>query len=132
MRPSIIPKAALVKKVQNHKEQACKAAHHERYNMSDFIIFSQDKADSLPLRQGTRDAHIAWLNAPPAEIKVLTAGPWLGDNGDMQGSLIIVEAPNVGDVETWLARDPYALAGLPLKVIIKPYLWVIGRPNAPC
>ena len=100
--------------------------------MSDFIIFSQDKADSLPLRQGTRDAHLAWLNAPPEDIKVLTAGPWLGDTGDMQGSLIIVEAPNIGDVEIWLARDPYTLAGLPLKVIIKPYLWVIGRPNAPC
>jgi len=96
--------------------------------MTDFLIYAEDKPDSLHIRQAARADHIAWLKAPSA-VKLLTAGPWLDDAGDMRGSLVIVEAESQTIVEDWLANDPYKAAGLTASVTIKPYLWAIGRPE---
>jgi len=96
--------------------------------MTDFLIYAEDKPDSLHIRQEAREAHIAWLKTP-STVKLLTAGPWLDEAGQMRGSLVIVEAESKTIVEDWLANDPYKAAGLTASVIIKDYLWVIGRPK---
>ena len=93
-----------------------------------FIIYSEDKADSLPLRQANREAHLAWLSQDMA-AEVLVAGPWLDNDGTMRGSLLIVECEDAQTLEGWMARDPYAKAGLPSHVIVRPYKWVIGAPS---
>jgi uncharacterized protein YciI len=93
-----------------------------------FMIYSQDKQDGLPIRKANRDAHLAFLNTD-ALVKVLSAGPWLDDTGEiMSGSLIIVEAETLGDVHEWLKNDPYAKAGLPASVTVHPFIWAIGAP----
>jgi len=66
--------------------------------MTDFLIYAEDKADSLHIRQAARADHIAWLKAP-SDVKLLAAGPWLDDAGDMRGSLVIVEAADQKIVE---------------------------------
>lgn len=96
--------------------------------MTEFLIYAQDKPDSLHIRQAERERHIAWLKSP-SPVKLLAAGPWLDDDGDMRGSLVIVQAENKKIVENWLAHDPYKLAGLTASIIVKDYLWVIGRPD---
>lgn len=92
----------------------------------EFIIYSEDKADSLHIRKAARDDHLAWLKAP-SDVKLLIAGPWLDDEGVMRGSLLIVEAADKGAVLNWLATDPYKAAGLTASVMVKAYKWVIGR-----
>lgn len=92
----------------------------------EFIIYSEDKADSLHIRQAARDDHLAWLKAP-SDVKLLIAGPWLDDEGVMRGSLLIVEAADKGAVLNWLASDPYKAAGLTATVMVKAYKWVIGK-----
>lgn len=92
-----------------------------------FIVYTEDRDDGLPIRQANRDAHVKWL-AEGEGAKVLAAGPWLDDDGTMRGSLLIVEAEDRAAIDTWAASDPYAKASLPAKVIIKPYKWVIGAP----
>ena len=92
----------------------------------EFIIYSEDKADSLHIRQAARDNHLAWLKAP-SDVKLLIAGPWLDDEGVMRGSLLIVEAADKGAVLNWLASDPYKAAGLTATVMVKAYKWVIGK-----
>ena len=94
-----------------------------------FIIYTQDKPDSLNIRQANRDDHITWLKTVDANVKLLTAGPWLDDEGVMRGSLLIVEAVQKIDVETWLAKDPYRGAGLTGSTQIKGYIWAIGAPD---
>ncbi|MDB2438688.1 YciI family protein [Hellea sp.] len=93
----------------------------------EFLIYSQDKADSLHIRKSARDAHLKWLKAP-AEVKLLVAGPWLDDEGVMRGSLLIVEAKDKATVLEWLATDPYKAAGLTASAEVKAYKWVIGKP----
>lgn len=96
--------------------------------MMDFLIYSEDKPDSLHIRKANRDDHLAWLKAP-SEVTLLSAGPWLDDHGKMRGSLVIVSAKDQQTVKDWLAHDPYKIAGLMESVTIKPYKWVIGRPE---
>lgn len=95
----------------------------------DFIIYSEDKENSLHIRQSARDDHLAWLKAP-SDINLLAAGPWLDDKGIMQGSLLIVEAKDKDAVINWLSHDPYKAAGLTKSVMVKAYKWVIGRPSS--
>lgn len=96
--------------------------------MMKFLIYSEDKADSLPIRKANRDAHLAFLKADEP-VKVLTAGPWLDAEGDMRGSLLIVEAEDMTSVTAWLETDPYKKAGLPGQVIVRPFIWAIGAPD---
>lgn len=92
-----------------------------------FIVYTEDREDGLPIRQANRDAHIEWLKDSNG-AKVLAAGPWLDDAGTMRGSLLIVEAADRAAIDAWAKSDPYAKAGLPSKVMIKPFKWVIGAP----
>jgi len=92
----------------------------------EFIVYGEDKPDSLHIRQAVRDDHLAWLKAP-SDVKLLIAGPWLDDEGVMRGSLLIVEADDKQTVLDWLANDPYKAAGLTASVMVKAYKWVIGK-----
>jgi len=92
----------------------------------EFIVYGEDKPDSLHIRQAARDDHLAWLKTP-SDVKLLIAGPWLDDEGVMRGSLLIVEADNKQTVLDWLAKDPYKAAGLTASTMIKAYKWVIGK-----
>ena len=93
-----------------------------------FMIYTQDRDDGLPIRQANRDAHLEWLNSDP-KVTVLTAGPWLDQDDTMRGSLLIVEANSYEDVINWSQADPYAKAHLPKAVTIHPFKWVIGAPE---
>ena len=92
-----------------------------------FLVYTEDKADNLPIRQANRAAHIAWLKAPNA-VTLDIAGPWLDDAGIMRGSLLIVDAANKDAVMEWLAQDPYRAAGLTASTTVKAYNWAIGAP----
>lgn len=93
-----------------------------------FMIYTEDKADSLHIRTENRDAHLAWLRSDPA-ITLRTAGPWLDDDGDMRGSLLLVDAVDKASVKAWLSNDPYRKAGLTARTIVHAYHWVIGTPS---
>lgn len=93
-----------------------------------FIVYTEDKDNSLHIRQTNREAHIAWLKSE-SNVKVLTAGPWLDDDGVMRGSMLIVDAESKADVSAWLQHDPYAKAHLPKLVDVKPFVWAIGAPE---
>ena len=58
------------------------------------------------------------------------AGPFLSDTGDMIGSLVILNVPDLAAAQDWAANDPYAKAGLFETVEIKPYNWVFNNPEA--
>lgn len=92
----------------------------------EFIIYSEDKPDSLHIRQSVRNDHLAWLKTK-SEVELLIAGPWMDENEIMRGSLLIVKAKNKNTVTQWLKGDPYGSAGLTNKVIIKHFKWVIGK-----
>ncbi len=87
-----------------------------------YAIICYDKPNHLDLRLKTRDAHVAYLKA--SEI-LSQAGPFLNENDEMYGSLLIVDVDNVAKAQEFAANDPYAIAGLFEKVDIRAWNKVI-------
>ncbi|MBW4706683.1 YciI family protein [Roseobacter sp. YSTF-M11] len=86
-------------------------------------LIAHDKPGALPLRQENRPAHVAYLKTGTA---VQQAGPLLNDAGEMAGSLIILDVPDMAAAEAWVADDPYGKAGLFDSVQLIPWNRVIG------
>jgi len=64
-------------------------------------------------------------------ITVRVAGPTLGEDGvGMNGTLLIVEAADIGAVRSFLADDPYSRAGLFQSVEVRPWNWGLNNPPA--
>jgi uncharacterized protein YciI len=83
-----------------------------------FILTALDKADSLALRLSVREAHLAFA-AETGRIRL--GGPFLNDKGEMCGSMMIVEAPDLDTAKAWHASDPYVKAGLFAASDIRPW-----------
>ena len=92
-----------------------------------YVVSCIDKAGHLPVRQANRTAHLEYAKANADTI--LVGGPYLDAAGNMIGSLLITEAVDLKTLQTVLAEDPYARAGLFESVDIKPWKWVIGAPG---
>jgi len=93
--------------------------------MPHFMLACFDKADSLPLRMATREAHLAYMGDKRDMVKL--AGPLLDDKGDMAGSLLIVEADDLAGATALSAGDPYTKAGLWDRVEIKAFRVSVGQ-----
>ncbi len=72
-------------------------------------LIARDKPGALQIRLDTRDAHVAYLkdSGPVAQ-----AGPLLDGEGQMCGSLVVLDVQDMAEAEAWAANDPYAHAGL--------------------
>lgn len=82
-----------------------------------------DKPDHLHIRLATRSAHLAYIEATGV---VEMAGPFLSPEGDMTGSLVVLNVESLSEAQDWAANDPYALAGLFSAVTIREWKKVIG------
>jgi len=88
-----------------------------------FALICHDKAGALQVRLDNRAAHLAHIQATGV---VEMAGPFLDPQGQMTGSLVVLEVENLAAAQAWAAADPYALAGLFDSVTITEWKKVIG------
>lgn len=86
-------------------------------------LIAKDKPNSIDIRKANRDAHVAYLKSTGA---VEMAGPFLDDAGEMCGSLIILDLPDMAAAQDWAANDPYKKADLFASVDLIPWTKVIG------
>ncbi|EPX77384.1 YciI family protein [Litoreibacter arenae] len=86
-------------------------------------LICTDKPNNLETRLANRDAHVAYLKSTDA---VVQAGPFLDESGDMSGSLIVLDVPDMDAAHAWAAADPYAQAGLFSEVRLEQWNKVIG------
>lgn len=86
-------------------------------------LICTDKPNHLDTRKANRDAHVTYLKSTDA---VVQAGPFLDANGDMYGSLVILDLPDMDAAHAWAAADPYAKAGLFSEVRLEQWNKVIG------
>lgn len=96
-----------------------------------YAIICEDVADSLPLRQQARPAHLQRIAQLVEAGRLLAAGPHPAldteDPGEagFTGSLIIAEFDNLEAATAWANTDPYVEAGVFKKVVIKPFKLVL-------
>lgn len=93
--------------------------------MPHFALICVDKPDSLELRMSVRESHLAYVRERLSMVKL--AGPFLTDEGQMAGSMLLIEAPDRAAVEAFAAGDPYNTSGLFERVEIRPFRPTIGQ-----
>lgn len=85
-------------------------------------LIAIDKENAQQVRLDNREAHLAYISETGS---VESAGPFLDENGNMTGSLLILSFESMSDAENWAANDPYALAGLFQAVTLRRWKKVI-------
>jgi uncharacterized protein len=93
-----------------------------------FAVMCKDKPGKLQLRIDTRPEHVAFLEGLNADRKLAFAGPFLDAQGKPNGSLVVVEAPDLAGAQAMSAADPYAKAGLFESVEIRQWNWTFNKP----
>ena len=91
-----------------------------------FVIHALDKPDSGGTRAFVRDRHLEYIR----KVEILIGGPLLDENGEMCGSLIVVDLPDKASAELLVAEDPYTVAGLFDHVSISGFRPVLGSQVA--
>lgn len=86
-------------------------------------LICTDKPGHLQTRLDNRAAHLQHI-ADSGVVEM--AGPFLSPDGEMTGSLVVLEVPTLAEAEAWAAADPYAKAGLFESVQIRAWKKVVG------
>ncbi|MCW9709436.1 YciI family protein [Avibacterium sp. 21-586] len=92
-----------------------------------YVIFAQDKPNTLAQRLAVREQHLARLKQLQAENRLLTAGPnpAIDDENPSEagftGSTVIAQFDSLEAAQQWASQDPYVEAGVYGEVIIKPF-----------
>jgi uncharacterized protein YciI len=92
-----------------------------------YAIICDEIEDSLDKRMAARPAHLERLRSLVEEGRVLAAGPHPaidneepGDAG-FDGSLLILDFPDIQAAMEWAKADPYVHAGVFSNVTVKPF-----------
>jgi len=92
--------------------------------MAMFVLMCVDHPGALDRRMAAREAHLAYVREHISLVKI--AGPLLDDEGQMAGSMFVIEAPDKAAVEAFSAADPYRLAGLFERVEVRSWKVTVG------
>ncbi len=96
-----------------------------------YAIISDDVENSLDLRKGARDAHLARLQTLVNEGRLLIAGPHPAIDAEdpgtagFSGSLVVADFESQEAAEAWASADPYVAAGVYAQVRVKPFKRVL-------
>ena len=86
-------------------------------------LICKDKPGHLQTRLDNRAAHLAHIEASGV---VEMAGPFLHTEGQMTGSLLVLNVETLEQAQAWAVADPYAKAGLFDSVTLSEWKKVIG------
>jgi uncharacterized protein YciI len=78
--------------------------------MAFFAIVCHDKPGHLDQRVAIRPEHWAYLDTQKDIIRV--AGPLLDDDGQMCGSLFVIEVEDKAAAQAFAASDPFNVKGV--------------------
>lgn len=89
-----------------------------------FVVHCKDKPGAQQVRLDNRAAHLDHLTANISHV--VAAGPvQTDDRTGMVGSVLILDFPDRVALDAFLARDPYAQAGLFESVTVLPWKRVL-------
>ena len=76
-----------------------------------YIMVNEDRPDGQPIREATRDAHLAYLERHKG-IVVLAGGTLAEDGKTRTGSVFIINVPSREAADRFSAEEPFRKAGL--------------------
>ncbi|MBL4929033.1 YciI family protein [Fuscibacter oryzae] len=86
-------------------------------------LICRDKPGHLETRLANRAAHLDHINTSGV---VEMAGPFLNTEGQMTGSLLVLNVETLEQAQAWADADPYAKAGLFDSVTVTEWKKVVG------
>lgn len=77
--------------------------------MNQYVIIAKDARDTeaLERRLATRSAHLRGASVLKKENHFLIGGAMLNEEGEMMGSVMIVQFENDDAFKAWYAQEPY-------------------------
>jgi uncharacterized protein YciI len=94
-------------------------------------LISEDAPGSLNKRLATRPQHLQRLQALRDAGRLILAGPHPaidsedpGEEG-FSGSLVVAEFDSLEAARAWADEDPYVVAGVYARVVVKPFKKVL-------
>ncbi len=90
-----------------------------------FAMIGIDHHDGLDNRMAVRPDHLKHIEA--LGDKVVFVGPFLDDEGHMNGSLVIIEAADRHEAEALLKHDPYIVNHVFARYDIRPFKLAINK-----
>ena len=85
-----------------------------------FIIIAHDYKDGLQRRLAAREKHISLGDKLVEEEKALYGAALLDANGDMNGSVYIVDYPSRKELDEYLKNEPYVVGKVWEKIEVIP------------
>jgi uncharacterized protein len=84
-----------------------------------FVITRHDKPDSLNLRLSERPRHLVYLET--VLDRIVFGGALLGPDGKQNGSILVIDVPDMAAATAFADADPYVNAGLFAATLIEPF-----------
>jgi uncharacterized protein YciI len=84
-----------------------------------FAMIAKDKPGTGEKRTATRPVHLEHLKA--MGDKLVLAGALMGEDGNPEGSLLVLEAENLDAAKATLLADPFIAEGIFGSVEVKPW-----------
>jgi uncharacterized protein YciI len=94
----------------------------------EFVVIARDGTDegAKDRRLATRPAHLNEIRPFVERGEVAIGGAILDDDGDMVGSVMLVEFPTRSDLDRWLESDPYVTQGVWEQIEVHPFRTAVG------
>ncbi|MFD2933243.1 YciI family protein [Spirosoma flavum] len=88
-----------------------------------YIIHAYDHtdADALTRRMATRPDHLNYVHQLKENNQFILGGALLNPDGDMIGSMLILNLETDDQLQDYLQTDPYIVQGVWDKVDVKPF-----------
>lgn len=89
-----------------------------------FMIKALDGKDKLAKRMEVRPRHLEGMEK--LRSRIICAGGLLDDEGQMKGSVLILDFPSRTDLDAYLASEPYVVEQVWEKIEVETMNVVIG------
>jgi uncharacterized protein YciI len=90
-----------------------------------YALVADDKPDGLKDRLAHRPDHLKHLDS--LGDRLVFAGPFLDQNGDANGSIVVIEADSQGEAETLFKQDPFVARGVFGAWQVRPWKLTINK-----
>jgi uncharacterized protein len=91
-----------------------------------FIVSGKDHPNGLARRLEFRPQHRAHYEALGDDL--ILSGPYLDDQGEPIGSMIVMRAKSQAEADAYVARDPYVTESVFRTCTVDRWDWFMKRP----
>ena len=99
--------------------------------MKQYLIIANDGKDdgALDRREEVRPLHLAGAKKLKEKNNFVIGGAMLDDDGNMRGSIMIVQFETQDDFQRWYDNEPYITQGVWKTIEVKPFRVAMCNPK---